>query len=153
MTIDYLQLLDSHFLDNNSILKSSISIHSVRFLSVTIPRARRVRGHDTRPTAHEAFIDDAGDDAEEQHPLSDEEDDTRTKEKMKIIAQDGQLGFSHPKKGFDSRTNFTVDIHGDIFSVEYQLKGTNFCFCISNLIFTILLQGAFSMYGYLMEKF
>ena len=110
-----------------------------------MPRARRVRGQDARPTAHEAFIDDAGDDAEEQHPLSDEEDDTRTKEKLKIIAQDGQLGFSHPKKGFDSRNNFTVDIHGDIFSVEYQLKGTNFCFCILNLIFTTFTGSVFNV--------
>jgi hypothetical protein len=97
-----------------------------------MPRARRVRGQDARPTAHEAFIDNAGDDAEDQHPLSDEEDDTRTKEKLKIIAQDGQLGFSHTKRGFDSRTNFTLDIHGDIFSVEYQLKGTKFSSGISN---------------------
>ena len=41
-----------------------------------MPRARRVRGQDARPTAHEAFIDNAGDDAEDQHPLSDEEDDS-----------------------------------------------------------------------------
>ena len=76
----------------------------------------------TRPTAHEAFIEEAADDGVDQLPLSDEEEDRRPKDK-KIIAQHGQLGFSHPKKGFDSRTNFTLDVIGDIYSVEYQLKG------------------------------
>ena len=84
-------------------------------------RSTRTR-RPARPTAHEAFIDDAADDGLEQLPLSDEEDDRRSKDK-KIICQDGQLGFSHPNKGFDSRTNFTLDIIGDIYSKEYQLKG------------------------------
>ena len=75
-----------------------------------------------RPTAHEAFIEETADDGLEQLPLSDEEEDRRSKDK-KIIAQDGQLGFSHAKKGFDSRTNFTLDVIGDIYSYEHQLKG------------------------------
>ena len=87
-------------------------------------RSTRARTKAARPTAHEAFIDDAADDGLEQLPLSDEEDDRRSTDK-KIIARDGQLGFSNPKKGFDSRTNFTLDIVGDIYSVEYQLKGNN----------------------------
>ena len=77
-----------------------------------------------RPTAHEAFIEETADDGVDQLPLSDEEEDRRSRDK-KIIAQDGQLGFSHAKKGFDSRTNFTLDIIGDIYSVEYQLKGNS----------------------------
>ena len=83
---------------------------------------RSTRRAAARPTAHEAFIDDAADDGLEQLPLSDEDDDRRPKDK-KIICQDGQLGFSHAKKGFDSRTNFTLDIIGDIYSVEHNLKG------------------------------
>ena len=84
-----------------------------------MPRPRRK----ARPEAFEAFID-VCDDASEQLPLSDDEDDKRSKSKtQKIIARDGQLGFSHPTKGFDSRTNFTLDVFGDIFSIEYQLKG------------------------------
>ena len=77
-----------------------------------------------RPTAHEAFIEETADDGVDQLPLSNEEEDRRSRDK-KIIAQDGQLGFSHAKKGFDSRTNFTLDIIGDIYSVEYQLKGNS----------------------------
>ena len=77
-----------------------------------------------RPTAHEAIIEETADDSVDQLPLSDEEEDRRSRDK-KIIAQDGQLGFSHAKKGFDSRTNFTLDIIGDIYSVEYQLKGNS----------------------------
>ena len=76
-----------------------------------------------RPTAHDAFISEAADDGINQLPLSDEEDEPRSRDKLKIIAQDGQLGFSHAKKGFDSRTNFTLEIVGDIFSIEHQLKG------------------------------
>ena len=72
-----------------------------------------------RPTAHEAFIDEAADDAIEQLPLSDEEGQPQNKkDALKIIARDGQLGFSHQKRGFDPRTNFTLEIIGDIFSVE-----------------------------------
>ena len=59
----------------------------------------------------------------EQLPLSDEEGQAQKKEALKIIARDGQLGFSHQKRGFDPRTNFTLEIIGDIFSVEYRLKG------------------------------
>ena len=89
-----------------------------------MPPKRKTRAQNARrPTAHEAFIDEAADDGIDQLPLSDEEDDPRSKDKLKIVAHDGQLGFSHPKKGFDSRTNFTIDVLGDIYSVEYQLKG------------------------------
>ena len=87
-----------------------------------MPPKRKTRAQ-KRPTAHEAFIDEAADDGVHQLPLSDEEDETRSRDKLKIVANDGQLGFSHPKKGFDSRTNFTLDVLGDIYSVEYQLKG------------------------------
>ena len=87
----------------------------------TMPRTRKAKA--TRPTAHEAFIDAGGDDADEELPLSDEESNPRAKEKLKLIAHDGQLGFSHPKQGFDPRTNFTLEIHGDIYSTKYQLKG------------------------------
>ena len=90
------------------------------------PPKRKTRARNVRPTAHEAFIDDAADDGVDLLPLSDDEDDHRTRDKQKIIAQDGQLGFSHPKQGFDSRSNFTLDIIGDIYSVEYQLKGSVF---------------------------
>ena len=80
-----------------------------------------------RPTAHEAFIDDAADDGLDQLPLSDEEGQAQSKkDALKIIARDGQLGFSHQKRGFDPRTNFTLEIIGDIFSVKYQLKGKRF---------------------------
>ena len=93
-----------------------------------MPRTRKPRkAQDARPTAHEAFIDDAADDGVDQLPLSDGEDDSHTRDKLKIIAQDGQLGFSHPKRGFDSRTNFTLEIIGDIYSIEYQLKGEFQC--------------------------
>lgn len=89
-----------------------------------MPRNRPRRAQDARPTAHEAFIDDVADDGVDQLPLSDGEDEReRSRDKLKIIAQDGQLGFSHPKKGFDSRTNFTLEIIGDIYSIAYQLKG------------------------------
>ena len=88
------------------------------------PRLKKSRkAQDARPTAHEAFIDEAADDGVDQLPLSDEEEDPRSRDKMKIIAQEGQIGFSHAKKGFDSRTNFTLEIIGDIYSIEYQLKG------------------------------
>ena len=60
---------------------------------------------------------------EEELPLSDEESNPRAKENLKLIAHDGQLGFSDAKKGFDPRTNFTLEILGDIHSVEFRLKG------------------------------
>ena len=88
------------------------------------PRRRNTRARTVRPTAHEAFIDDEGDDAEEL-PLSDEEGEKGSKDK-KIVAKDGQLGFSHGRKGFDPRSNFTLDVYGDIFSSDYQLKGTRY---------------------------
>ena len=85
---------------------------------------KKARSKTSRPTAHEAFITEAADDGIDQLPLSDGEDEPRAKrDKQKIIAQEGQLGFSHEKKGFDSRTNFTLEVIGDIFSIEYQLKG------------------------------
>ena len=91
-----------------------------------MPRSRRGKAaNNARPTAHEAFIDDRADDGDHDLPLSDEEETTRTKETPKIIAHDGQLGFSKSKKGFDPRTNFTMEVHGDIYSTEYQLKGIN----------------------------
>ena len=92
----------------------------------------RAKKRDVRPTAPEAFIDHEADDGLDQLPLSDEEDDPKAKDKMKIIAKDGQLGFHHQKKGFDSRTNFTLEIIGDIYSVEYQLKGSVFNVKLSN---------------------
>ena len=92
-----------------------------------MPRNKHPRkAQNKRPTAHDAFIDNAADDGAEQLPLSDEEEEPKARDK-KIIAQDGQLGFSHTKKGFDSRTNFTLEIIGDIFSLEYQLKGESLC--------------------------
>ena len=91
-------------------------------------RPRRAK----RPTAHEAFeaIIEV-DDGLEHLPLSDEEGDPLApKDKdRKIIARDGQLGFSHSKKGFDSRTNFTFEIFGDIHSLEYQMRGTIIGIC------------------------
>ena len=94
-----------------------------------MPRTRKAKA--TRPTAHEAFIDAGGDDAEEELPLSDEESNPRSKENLKLIAHDGQLGFSHQKQGFDPRTNFTLEIRGDIYSTEYQLKGI---VCVSDIL-------------------
>ena len=93
-----------------------------------MPRPKRKpRPQDARPTAHDAFIDEAADDGPDHLPLSDEEDNPK-RDNLKIVARDGQLGFSHPTKGFDSRTNFTLEIIGDIFSKEYQLKG-RLCVC------------------------
>ena len=43
----------------------------------------------TRPTAHDAFISEAADDGVDQLPLSDEEDEPRSRDKLKIIAQEG----------------------------------------------------------------
>ena len=105
-----------------------------------MPRTRRAKANTARPTAHEAFIDDGADDAEHDLPLSDEEENPRARDKLKIIAHDGQLGFSNPKKGFDPRTNFTMEFHGHIFAVDYQLKGIDI-FGISHHYITHIIQG------------
>ena len=90
-----------------------------------MPRTRRRKANTACPTAYEAFIYDGADDAEHDLPLSDEEETTRTKDKLKILAYYGQLGLSNPTEGFNPRTHFTMEVHGDIFSVDYQLKGIN----------------------------
>ena len=65
------------------------------------------------------------DDGSEQLPMSDEDTEERQikPQDKKLVARDGQLGFSHNKRGFDSRTNFTLEIIGDIHSVDYQIRG------------------------------
>ena len=124
---------------------------------VTMPRPRRKK----RPTAHDAFIEEACDDAEELLPLSDEDETQQTKKPQpKIIALDGQLGFSHKRKGFDSRTNFTLDVYGDIFSVEYQLKGliyhlfflSKFTASSTGSIFKLKMSYGECLYCYIPEK-
>ena len=50
-----------------------------------MPPKRKTRAQNARrPTAHEAFIDEAADDGIDQLPLSDDEDDPRSKDKLKI---------------------------------------------------------------------